>query len=88
MLTRGMAVDLAPHSIRVNALAPGVTISNLTRQRLEDDAEWRRIALERIPAGRFGEPDDQVGACIFMASDESRYMTGATLVVDGGYTAR
>ena len=88
MLTRGMAVDLAPHNIRVNALAPGVTISNLTRQRLADDAEWRRVALERIPMGRFGEPDDQVGACIFMASDESRYMTGATLVVDGGYTAR
>jgi NAD(P)-dependent dehydrogenase (short-subunit alcohol dehydrogenase family) len=88
MLTRGMAVDLAPHNIRVNALAPGVTVTNLTRQRLEDDAEWRRVALERIPLGRFGEPDDLVGACIFMASDESRYMTGATLVVDGGYTAR
>jgi NAD(P)-dependent dehydrogenase (short-subunit alcohol dehydrogenase family) len=88
MLTRGMAVDLAPHSIRVNALAPGVTVTNLTRQRLDDDAEWRRIALERIPMGRFGEPDDLVGACIFMASDESRYMTGATMVVDGGYTAR
>src|SRR5215216_658676 len=83
MLTRGMAVDLAPHGIRVNALAPGVTVTNLTRQRLEDDAEWRRVALERIPLGRFGEPDDLVGACIFMASDESRYMTGATLVVDG-----
>jgi NAD(P)-dependent dehydrogenase (short-subunit alcohol dehydrogenase family) len=88
MLTRGMAVDLAPYGIRVNALAPGVTVSNLTRQRLEDDPEWRRIALERIPLGRFGEPDDQVGACVFLASDESRYMTGATLVVDGGYTAR
>src|SRR5215216_5723777 len=83
MLTRGMSVDLAPHNIRVNALAPGVTVTNLTRQRLEDDAEWRRVALERIPLGRFGEPDDLVGACIFMASDESRYMTGATLVVDG-----
>jgi NAD(P)-dependent dehydrogenase (short-subunit alcohol dehydrogenase family) len=88
MLTRGMAVDLAPHGIRVNALAPGVTVTNLTRERLDEDAEWRRIALERIPMGRFGEPDDLVGACVFMASDESRYMTGATLVVDGGYTAR
>jgi NAD(P)-dependent dehydrogenase (short-subunit alcohol dehydrogenase family) len=88
MLTRGMAVDLAPYNIRVNALAPGVTVTNLTRERLADDAEWRRIALERVPMGRFGEPDDLVGACIFMASEESRYMTGATLVIDGGYTAR
>ena len=83
-----MAVDLAPHNIRVNALAPGVTVTNLTRQRLDDDPEWRRVALERIPMGRLGEPDDQVGECIFMASEESRYMTGATLVIDGGYTAR
>jgi NAD(P)-dependent dehydrogenase (short-subunit alcohol dehydrogenase family) len=88
MLTRGMAVDLAPYGIRVNALAPGVTVTNLTRQRLDDDAEWRRIALERIPAGRLGQPDDLVGACVFMASDDSAYMTGATLVIDGGYTAR
>src|SRR3954469_10957883 len=88
MLTRGMAVDLAPHHIRVNALAPGVTVTNLTRQRLDDDPDWRRWALERIPMGRFGEPDDLVGACVFMASDDSAYMTGATLVVDGGYTAR
>ena len=86
MLTRGMAADLAPHNIRVNALAPGVTVTNLTRQRLEDDAEWRRIALERIPLGRFGDPDDLVGACIFMASDEARYMTGAIVSMDAGLT--
>jgi NAD(P)-dependent dehydrogenase (short-subunit alcohol dehydrogenase family) len=88
MLTRGMAVDLAPHNVRVNALAPGVTITNLTRRRVEEDAEYRRWAIERIPLGRFAQPDDMVGAAIFMASDESAYMTGATLVVDGGYTAR
>jgi len=88
MLTRGMAVDLARHSIRVNALAPGVTVTNLTRQRLEDDPDWRRWALERIPMGRLGEPDDLVGACVFLASDDARYVTGATIVVDGGYTAR
>jgi NAD(P)-dependent dehydrogenase (short-subunit alcohol dehydrogenase family) len=88
MLTRGMAVDLAPHSIRVNALAPGVTVTNLTRQRLEDDPDWQRWALERIPMGRLGQPDDLVGACLFLASDDSRYVTGATIVVDGGYTAR
>ena len=88
MLTRGMAVDLAPHGIRVNALAPGVTVTNLTRQRLEDDPDWQRWALERIPMGRLGQPDDLVGACLFLASDDSLYVTGATIVVDGGYTAR
>jgi glucose 1-dehydrogenase len=88
MLTRAMAVDLAQHAIRVNALAPGVTVTNLTRQRLEDDPDWQRWALERIPMGRLGQPDDLVGACLFLASDDSLYVTGATIVVDGGYTAR
>jgi NAD(P)-dependent dehydrogenase (short-subunit alcohol dehydrogenase family) len=88
MLTRGMAVDLAPRGVRVNALAPGVTITNLTRQRLADDPDWQRWALERIPMGRLGQPDDLVGACLFLASDDSLYVTGATIVVDGGYTAR
>ena len=88
MLTRAMAIDLARHNIRVNALAPGVTVTNLTRRRLDEDADWRRWALERIPLNRFGQPDDLVGAAVFLASDDSAYMTGATLVVDGGYTAR
>ena len=88
MLTRGMAIDLAPYNIRVNALAPGVTYTPLTSERIDNNPEFRRVALERIPLGRFGQPDEMVGAVIFMASDESAYMTGATLVVDGGYTAR
>lgn len=88
MLTRAMAVDLAPHNIRVNALAPGVTVTNLTRKRLEEDADYSRWALERIPLGRFGQPEDLVGAAVFMASDDSAYMIGATMVIDGGYLAR
>ena len=88
MLTRAMAVDLAPHGIRVNALAPGLTVTALTRDRLAADPGWRDWALGRIPLGRLGEPDDLVGAAVFLASDESRYMTGASLVVDGGYTIR
>ena len=88
MLTRAMAVDLAPHGIRVNALTPGLTVTNLTRDRLAADPAWRDWALGRIPLGRLGEPDDLVGAAVFLASDESRYMTGASLVVDGGYTIR
>ena len=87
MLTRAMAIDLAPHNIRVNALAPGVTVTSLTRQRLEDP-DYRRWVLERIPLGRLGQPDDLVGAAVFLATDESAYVTGTTLVVDGGYLAR
>lgn len=87
MLTRGMAIDLAPHNIRVNALAPGVTATNINRQRVADP-EWRRWALERIPLNRIGQPDDLVGAVVFLASDDSAYVTGTTLVVDGGYLAR
>ncbi len=88
MLTRAMAIDLAPHNVRVNALAPGVTVTNLTRQRIEEDADYRRWALERIPMGRFGQPEDLVGAVVFLASDDSAYVTGTTIVVDGGYLAR
>jgi NAD(P)-dependent dehydrogenase (short-subunit alcohol dehydrogenase family) len=87
MLTRGMAIDLAPHNIRVNALAPGVTVTNINRQRV-NDPEWRRWALERIPLARLGQPEDLVGAIVFLASDESAYVTGTTIVVDGGYLAR
>jgi NAD(P)-dependent dehydrogenase (short-subunit alcohol dehydrogenase family) len=91
MLTRAMAVDLAPLGIRVNALAPGLTHTALTRDRIEGadeaSAEFRRWALGRIPMRRFGTPDDLVGAVVFLASDEARYVTGSTIVVDGGYTA-
>jgi NAD(P)-dependent dehydrogenase (short-subunit alcohol dehydrogenase family) len=88
MLTRGMAIDLADYGVRVNALAPGLTYTNLTRARIDGDPELRRWALERIPLKRFGQPDDLVGAVVYLASDEAAYVTGATLVVDGGYTAR
>ena len=87
MLTRGMAIDLAAHNIRVNALAPGVTVTNINRQRTQDP-EWRRWALERIPLNRLGQPEDLVGAIVFLASDDSAYVTGTTIVVDGGYLAR
>ena len=85
-LTQAMAVDLAAHGIRVNALAPGPTLTGLTRATY-DDAAARRATEALIPLGRLGEPDDLAGAILFLASDESRWVTGSTLTVDGGYNA-
>ena len=85
-LTIGMALDLAPHGIRVNAVAPGPTLTGLTRDRFADD-DVREWTLSRIPLGRIGEPADLAGAIVFLASDEARWVTGTTIVVDGGYLA-
>jgi NAD(P)-dependent dehydrogenase (short-subunit alcohol dehydrogenase family) len=85
MLTRSMAVSLAPHRIRVNAIAPGTIRTNINRDRLHDPAVAEAEA-RRVPLGRLGVPDDLVGTAIFLASDDSAYITGHTLVVDGGLT--
>ena len=83
-LTHAMAVDLAPHGIRVNAIAPGPTLTGLTRASYTDP-EARRATEALIPLGRLGQPDDLAGAVLFLASDESRWVTGSTVTVDGGY---
>jgi glucose 1-dehydrogenase len=85
-LSHAMAVDLAAHGIRVNAIAPGPTLTNLTRASYTDP-EARRATEALIPLGRLGQPDDLVGAVLFLASDESRWVTGSTVTVDGGYLA-
>jgi NAD(P)-dependent dehydrogenase (short-subunit alcohol dehydrogenase family) len=85
-LTHAMAVDLAVHGIRVNAIAPGPTLTGLTRASYTDP-EARRATEALIPLGRLGQPDDLVGAVLFLASDESRWVTGSTVTVDGGYLA-
>jgi len=85
-LTHAMALDLAPHGIRVNAIAPGPTLTGLTRASYADP-ERRRATIAQIPLGRLGDPGDLVGAILYLASDESRWATGSTVTVDGGYNA-
>jgi 2-deoxy-D-gluconate 3-dehydrogenase len=86
-LTRALANEWAPHGVRVNALAPGYIATDFTR-RLRDDPERYQEMLERIPAGRWGTPDDLAGAFVYMCSPASAYMTGQVVTVDGGWLSR
>jgi len=84
-LVRGLACELAPE-IRVNAIAPGTTRTPMTRG-LWGDARRHRAHAATIPMGRLAEVEEQADACLFLASDLARYVTGAVLPVDGGLTA-
>jgi 2-deoxy-D-gluconate 3-dehydrogenase len=86
-LTRLLACEWAKHRINVNAIAPGYMETNNT-EALRKDPERNRAILERIPAGRWGAPDDLAGAVVFLASPASDYVNGHALVVDGGWLAR
>ena len=83
MLTKCMALELAQHGIRVNALAPGLTRTDINRKDLEDE-EFLKMRVARIPLGRVMNPEDLVGAALFLASSDSETATGTTLQVDGG----
>jgi 2-deoxy-D-gluconate 3-dehydrogenase len=86
-LTRLMANELSPHGINVNAIAPGYMATDNTAALRADSARNKAI-LDRIPAGRWGEPDDLKGLAVFLASSASDYVTGYTVAVDGGWLAR
>jgi NAD(P)-dependent dehydrogenase (short-subunit alcohol dehydrogenase family) len=86
-MSKAMALDLAPHGIRVNTLCPTFTETPLTRPFFED-AAFREQVLAQIPLGRLGQVGDLTGAIVFLASDASRLVTGTHLVVDGGWTAK
>ena len=85
-LTRAAAVELAPHRIRVNAVAPGLIRTPMTEIRFQDPAQLERM-LARIPMGRHGEPREIAAAIAFLLSADAGYITGTTLAVDGGWTA-
>ncbi|TAM74386.1 SDR family oxidoreductase [bacterium] len=85
-MTRALAIEWAKEGIRVNAIGPGYIRTGMTADVLADPSRCDWI-LHRIPAGRVGEPGDLVGATIFLASDAARYITGQTLMVDGGWVA-
>jgi len=81
-LTKQMAVEWAKYNIRVNGVSPGPTMTSPTEERIQDEEIRRRIA--RIPLGRVAQPEEIASVVVFLASDDSKYMTGQCLVVDGG----
>lgn len=84
--TRSLAVEYGPSGIRSNAICPGLIATEMTAELMEDEdlmREWRKS----YPIGRFGQPEDIARACLFLAGDESSFVTGAMLPVDGGFTA-
>jgi NAD(P)-dependent dehydrogenase (short-subunit alcohol dehydrogenase family) len=86
-LTRAMALDLAPHGVTVNAICPGVFKTEINRPIL-NDPEYLARFLQQVPLGQLGEPAQLKGAAVFLASEASSYVTGAALMVDGGWTVR
>ncbi|ABP60395.1 2-dehydro-3-deoxy-D-gluconate 5-dehydrogenase KduD [Enterobacter sp. 638] len=86
-ITRLLANEWATHQINVNAIAPGYMATNNTQQ-LRDDEQRSKEILDRIPAARWGTPDDLQGPVVFLASAASDYISGYTLAVDGGWLAR
>jgi gluconate 5-dehydrogenase len=85
-LTRSLAADWAAEGVRVNAIVPGGFLTERIRSRFARDPAWEKTFLEQIPMGRLGRPAEIGPLALFLASDASSYMTGAAVVIDGGYT--
>ena len=85
-MTRGLALEWGRHGVRVNSLAPGFILTDLTRK-LWSDPDMQAWNQANAPLGRLGQPEDMVGTAIFLASKASAFMTGQTLYVDGGFSA-
>jgi NAD(P)-dependent dehydrogenase (short-subunit alcohol dehydrogenase family) len=89
-LTRCLAIELAPHNIQINSLLPGWFSTDMTDwiRNWPEWAEGLKEMIQRTPRGRFGEPDELAGSIVFLASKASDHMTGAELVIDGGFSVR
>ncbi len=87
-MTRSLGVEWAKYNIQVNALCPGYVMTSMNEQTLKNDEQVLNYILRRTPMGRLGTIDELTGAVDFLASDASNYMTGQTLVIDGGWTAQ
>jgi len=86
-LTKVMAVGLAPHGIRVNAIGPGTIATQMARQAVLGSDEAQRRVMSRTPLGRLGEPEEIASVAAFLASSEASYITGQTIFPDGGRLA-
>jgi NAD(P)-dependent dehydrogenase (short-subunit alcohol dehydrogenase family) len=82
-MTRQLALEGSEHGIRVNSISPGLIESNATVGELEDEG-WARQMRDRTLMGRFGKPEEVANVALFLASDESSYVTGIDLIIDGG----
>ena len=87
-LTRTLGVEWAPLGVRVNAIAPSSFNTPMIRRVLDAEPEYHERVVSKVPLGRIGEPDEIIGAVLFLASNASGMVTGITLPVDGGYTAQ
>lgn len=85
MLTKAMAVELAPYEINVNAVEPGRTCTHLLEKHISDE-KAKKLREELIPLGRFAQPEEIAQTVLFLLSKQARYITGAAIPVDGGYT--
>ena len=86
-LTKGMSIDLAKHNIRVNTVCPTFVVTPMTGKFLKSK-KFKREVLENIPLGKFAELSDVASAAVFLASDAASMITGTSLLVDGGWTAK
>ena len=87
LLTKLTALQYANDRIRANSVHPGPIITPMTEKRRADPANYK-LMVSRIPLGRYGEPDEVAYGVLYLASDESAYVTGSELVIDGGWTAQ